>query len=410
MDHCLPKPGKKQRKRRKNGKNKKNEGTDEIVKSGAGDITEEASDDHAHDNGIRSNDIKEVNHDKPNKYNDSNNLKSGVVQDSASKQEQVVETKDNVDKTCDASGDVKGTHNDTQDSELSHNKKQTKGGTVVNTTTNQDICAGDYEYAKRLSEQAEYDSGETKDHAVLDWKVFKKHGKGKNATKVFYQDKTTSDKVTSPCGSKSSPVMTSNQFKVLDDQEELPTSGNTWKDRKQESSTAQKEALSSKINHTMHSVSGATTPTSAIEADATLPKDPSEDWDLYPEEDEVYDTLVGNNAAQPQLSLQNTEDMQSLVQETSSQTTTSDKVPVQETNDNDFESVLEEETKYDNNKTITLRVEHVLRNGRVFENPDHQRVLKTITTWQPVKVQAYELRVDNAGLVYLKEVAKYADD
>ena len=72
--------------------------------------------------------------------------------------------------------------------------------------------------------------------------------------------------------------------------------------------------------------------------------------------------------------------------------------------------MIAEELAYKDNKIVALRLEHVLRNGKVFEYHDHQRVIKAISAVQTLQVQKYDVNNAETWPVVMREVAKYASD
>ena len=59
---------------------------------------------------------------------------------------------------------------------------------------------------------------------------------------------------------------------------------------------------------------------------------------------------------------------------------------------------------------VTLRIKHVLRNGKVFKKQDHQWVLKAIASIQPLKIRKYNAANADNRSVELCDVAMYALD
>ena len=271
--------------------------------------------------------------------------------------------------------------------------------------------------------------------------MYKKPGKGKNATKTFYQKKIMSEKTKCRDDMKTPPATTENRFKVLDKEEEMTKDDDIRTQNKQKTNESIQAAqargqdqmeMPDELKVNRHKVRGG-----------MMDKAQMEDPDLYPEEkacmthpnfdlSKNVDAQSDNND-QTQQRNQSTYDLDSVSESTPINvergSSRDEATPASEEDNNIKDSVaqtsvhhgatgvmealdivIDEETSYEDDRVVTLRIEHVLRNGKAFDDSDHQRVLKTLSTAQDLKIFSYKSSTAESDPLPLRDVAMFASD
>ncbi len=254
-----------------------------------------------------------------------------------------------------------------------------------------------------------------------DWTVFKlRTNRGINATKKFLQLPGEEDKKNTSNTKKNDD--SNNRFKVLSEDPDLyPTEEEEHPDpNKNMSKTGQQDNAASKEmkSNPFEKVSANKLQNKKAKTSSDR-NDKTDGWNNSKTNMEitttVQDTETENkNKVATEATLMDKDKTASQAHVHASWTVERDGIQHKMTKTNvdaeDYDQIQKQETVCNREDTLTLRVEHVLRNGKVFDDKDHQTVLKAITSVHPVHIQVYHSTTDNDEFFAMNEVAKYALD